>query len=90
MWGTYRALVANLMTASPRVLSSGWRSTASVIARRCRARTSGPLGYSHDIVYTVPEGITITLPKPTEIVITGIDRQKVGQVSAEIRALPHA
>ena len=43
------------------------------------------LGYSHDIVYPIPEGITIAAPKPTEIVITGIDRQKVGQVAAEIR-----
>ena len=43
------------------------------------------LGYSHDVVYAIPEGITITTPKPTEIVITGIDKQKVGQVAAEIR-----
>jgi large subunit ribosomal protein L6 len=43
------------------------------------------LGYSHDIVYPIPEGITIAAPKPTEIVVTGIDRQKVGQVAAEIR-----
>jgi large subunit ribosomal protein L6 len=44
------------------------------------------LGYSHDIIYPIPEGITIAVPKPTEVVVTGIDRQKVGQVSAEIRA----
>jgi large subunit ribosomal protein L6 len=44
------------------------------------------LGFSHDIVYPIPEGITIAVPKPTEVVVTGIDRQKVGQVSAEIRA----
>ena len=44
------------------------------------------LGYSHDIVYPIPDGITIATPKPTEIVITGIDKQKVGQVAAEIRA----
>ena len=44
------------------------------------------LGYSHDIVYPIPEGITIATPKPTEIVVTGIDKQKVGQVAAEIRA----
>ena len=44
------------------------------------------LGYSHDVVYPIPEGITITTPKPTEILITGIDKQKVGQVAAEIRA----
>jgi large subunit ribosomal protein L6 len=43
------------------------------------------LGYSHDIVYAIPEGITIATPKPTEVVVTGIDKQKVGQVAAEIR-----
>ena len=44
------------------------------------------LGYSHEVLYPIPEGITITTPKPTEIVVTGIDKQKVGQVAAEIRA----
>ena len=48
------------------------------------------LGYSHDIVYPIPDGIAIATPKPTEIVITGIDKQKVGQVAAEIRDLPAA
>jgi large subunit ribosomal protein L6 len=43
------------------------------------------LGFSHEVVYDVPEGITVTVPKPTEIVINGIDKQKVGQVAAEIR-----
>jgi large subunit ribosomal protein L6 len=44
------------------------------------------LGYSHDVVYEVPAGVTVATPKPTEIVITGIDKQKVGQVASEIRA----
>src|SRR5262249_19308296 len=44
------------------------------------------LGYSHDIVYPIPEGITIAVPKPTEVVVTGVDQQKVGHVAAEIRA----
>ena len=44
------------------------------------------LGYSHDVIYPIPEGIAIATPKPTEIVVTGIDKQKVGQVAAEIRA----
>ena len=48
------------------------------------------LGYSHDVVYPIPEGIAIATPKPTEIVITGIDKQKVGQVAAEIREYPAA
>lgn len=43
------------------------------------------LGYSHDIEYEIPAGITIVTPKPTEIVVSGIDRQRVGQVAAEIR-----
>jgi ribosomal protein L6P/L9E len=55
-----------------------------------RAAVSGKtlqlqLGYSHDVNYPIPEGITIATPKPTEIVVTGIDCQKVGQVAAEIR-----
>jgi len=44
------------------------------------------LGYSHDVVFPIPDGIAIATPKPTEIVVTGIDKQKVGQVAAEIRA----
>jgi large subunit ribosomal protein L6 len=43
------------------------------------------LGYSHDVIYPIPEGITIATPRPTEVVISGIDKQKVGQVAAEIR-----
>jgi large subunit ribosomal protein L6 len=43
------------------------------------------LGYSHDVKYPIPEGIKIETPKPTEIVVSGIDKQKVGQVAAEIR-----
>ena len=43
------------------------------------------LGYSHDVIYPIPEGIEIVTPKPTEIVISGIDKQQVGQVAAEIR-----
>jgi large subunit ribosomal protein L6 len=44
------------------------------------------LGYSHDVVYPIPDGIEIKTPKPTEIMISGIDKQRVGQVAAEIRA----
>ena len=44
------------------------------------------LGYSHDVTYPIPAGIAIATPKPTEITITGIDKQQVGQVAAEIRA----
>jgi large subunit ribosomal protein L6 len=44
------------------------------------------LGYSHDVVYPIPEGITVTVPKPTEITVSGNDSQRVGQVAAEIRS----
>ena len=87
MWGTYRALVANLIEG----VTKGYERKLEINGVGYRAALQGKtlqiqLGYSHDIVYPVPEGITITLPKATEVVITGIDRQKVGQVAAEIRA----
>jgi large subunit ribosomal protein L6 len=87
MWGTYRALVANLIEGVTKV----YERKLEINGVGYRAALQGKnlqiqLGYSHDIVYPVPEGITITLPKATEVVITGIDRQKVGQVAAEIRS----
>jgi large subunit ribosomal protein L6 len=87
MWGTYRALVANLMTG----VTKGFEERLEISGVGYRAAVQGKnlqlaLGYSHDVVYPVPEGIAITTPKPTEILVTGIDKQKVGQVAAEIRA----
>jgi large subunit ribosomal protein L6 len=87
MWGTYRALVANLIEG----VTKGYERKLEINGVGYRAALQGKnlqiqLGYSHDIVYPGPEGITITLPKATEVVITGIDRQKVGQVAAEIRS----
>jgi large subunit ribosomal protein L6 len=86
MWGTYRALIANLMTG----VTKGFEQKLEITGVGYRAAVQGKnlqlqLGYSHDVVYAIPEGITIATPKPTEIVVTGIDRQKVGQVAAEIR-----
>jgi large subunit ribosomal protein L6 len=86
MWGTYRALVANLVTG----VTKGFEEKLEINGVGYRAAVQGKnlqlaLGYSHDVVYAIPEGIAITTPKPTEIVVTGIDRQKVGQVAAEIR-----
>jgi large subunit ribosomal protein L6 len=86
MWGTYRALVANLMTG----VTKGFEERLEINGVGYRAAVQGKnlqlaLGYSHDIVFPIPEGIAIVTPKPTEIVITGIDKQKVGQVAAEIR-----
>jgi large subunit ribosomal protein L6 len=87
MWGTYRALLANLITG----VTKGFEEKLEITGVGYRAQLQGKtltvaLGFSHDIVYTVPDGITIAVPKPTEIMISGIDRQKVGQVAAEIRS----
>jgi len=87
MWGTSRTLVANLVTG----VTKGFERRLEINGVGYRAAVQGKnlqlsLGYSHEVNYAIPEGIVIATPKPTEIVITGIDRQKVGQVAAEIRA----
>ena len=86
MWGMSRAVLANLIAG----VTKGFERRLEITGVGYRAAVQGKnlqiaLGYSHDIVYPIPEGITIAAPKPTEIVVTGIDRQKVGQVAAEIR-----
>jgi len=86
-WGTYRTLVNNLMTG----VTKGFEEKLEITGVGYRAAVQGKnlqlqLGYSHDVVYPIPEGIAIVAPKPTEIVVTGIDGQKVGHVAAEIRA----
>jgi large subunit ribosomal protein L6 len=85
-WGTSRTLVANLIAG----VSKGFEQRLEINGVGYRAAVQGKnlqlaLGYSHDVIYPIPEGITIATPRPVEIVITGIDRQKVGQVAAEIR-----
>jgi large subunit ribosomal protein L6 len=87
MWGTYRSLLANVMTG----VTKGFERRLEVTGVGYRAAVQGKmlqvqLGYSHDIAYPIPEGITIATPRPTEIVISGIDGQMVGHVAAEIRA----
>ena len=87
MWGTSRTLVSNLMTG----VTKGFERKLEITGVGYRASLQGKnlqiaLGYSHDVIYPVPEGITIVTPKPTEILVSGIDKQKVGQVAAEIRA----
>ena len=87
MWGTSRTLVANLVTG----VTKGFERKLEITGVGYRAAVQGKnlqlaLGYSHDVVYPIPEGIPIATPKPTEITITGMDSQKVGQVAAEIRA----
>ncbi len=86
MWGTSRTLVANLVTG----VTKGFEKKLEISGVGYRAAVQGKnlqiaLGYSHDVVYPIPTGISIATPKPTEVVVSGIDRQKVGQVAAEIR-----
>ena len=85
-WGTARTLVNNLMTG----VTKGFEEKLEITGVGYRAAVQGKnlqlqLGYSHDVVFPIPEGITIVAPKPTEITITGSDKQKVGQVAADIR-----
>jgi large subunit ribosomal protein L6 len=86
MYGTARAQVANLVTG----VTKGFEKKLEITGVGYRAALQGKnlqlaLGYSHDVIYPIPEGIAITVPKPTEIVIAGSDSQRVGQVAAEIR-----
>jgi large subunit ribosomal protein L6 len=87
MWGTYRSLLANAMTG----VTKGFERRLEISGVGYRAALQGKnlqvqLGYSHDIVYPIPEGIAIAVPRPTEVVVSGIDEQKVGHVAAVIRA----
>ena len=87
MWGLSRSLVNNLVTG----VTKGFEQRLEITGVGYRAAVQGKnlqlsLGFSHEIKYPIPEGITVATPRPTEVVISGIDRQKVGQVAAEIRA----
>ena len=86
-WGTARTLVNNLISG----VTKGFEEKLEINGVGYRAAVQGKqlnlqLGYSHDINYPIPQGIAIATPKPTEIVITGVDKQQVGQVAAEIRS----
>ena len=86
MWGMSRTLVANLIAG----VTEGFTKKLEITGVGYRAAVQGSnlqlqLGYSHDITYPIPQGIQVQCPRPTEIVVTGIDKQKVGQVAAEIR-----
>jgi large subunit ribosomal protein L6 len=88
LWGTSRTLVANLITG----VTNGFERRLEITGVGYRAAVQGKnlqiaLGYSHDVVYPIPQGITIVTPRPTEVVITGMERQQVGQVAAEIRSM---
>jgi len=85
--GTMRAIVANMVQG----VKSGFEKRLSLVGVGYRAQAQGnkvnlTLGFSHPIVHALPEGVKAETPTQTEIVIKGVDRQKVGQVAAEIRA----
>jgi large subunit ribosomal protein L6 len=85
-WGMSRSMVANLVEG----VSGGFKRELELVGVGYRAAMQGKdlklsLGYSHDVIFEVPAGITVTVPKPTEIIIEGIDQQQVGQVAANIR-----
>jgi large subunit ribosomal protein L6 len=85
-WGMSRTQVANLVEG----VSTGFKREMEITGVGYRAAVQGKvlklsLGYSHDVDFAIPEGVTITTPRPTEIVVEGIDQQVVGQVAANIR-----
>ena len=87
LWGTTRALVNNMVAG----VSTGFSKTLDISGVGYRAQVQGKnlqlqLGFSHDVVYPIPAGVTIKCEKPTQITISGADPQRVGQVAAEIRA----
>ncbi|SEN82108.1 LSU ribosomal protein L6P [Loktanella fryxellensis] len=86
-WGMSRSMVENLVTG----VTTGFRKELEINGVGYRATMQGDkvlklaLGYSHDVNFEVPEGVTVTAPKQTEIIVEGIDQQLVGQVAANIR-----
>lgn len=87
MSGTMRALVNNLLTG----VSNGFEKKLNVVGVGYRAQAQGSnlnlsLGFSHPVVYAMPEGVSVQTPTQTEIVLSGMDKQVVGQAAAEIRA----
>jgi len=87
MWGTSRARINNLVKG----VSEGFTKKLDIVGVGYRAQVQGKvlklaLGFSHDVDFPIPEGITIACPQPTQIEISGNDKQRVGQVASEIRA----
>ena len=86
-WGMSRTMVQNLVTG----VSAGFKKNLEINGVGYRAQVQGNvlklnLGYSHDVDFAIPDGVTITSAKPTEISVEGADQQQVGQVAANIRA----
>ena len=87
MWGMQRTLVDNLVVG----VATGFLKELEIVGVGYRAQMRGKdlvlaLGYSHEVVHKIPEGVSIECPTPTQIKISGADRQRVGQTAAEIRA----
>ena len=87
MWGTARARISNLVQG----VSEGFTKNMEITGTGYRASVQGSnlnlqLGFSHDVVYPIPQGITVKCERPTAISISGADKQAVGQMAAEIRA----
>jgi len=85
-WGMSRTMILNILDG----VTKGFEKRLEINGVGYRASMQGKnlqlaLGFSHDVLYPIPEGISIVVPKPTEIVVSGIDKQQVGQVAAEIR-----
>ncbi|MAW85771.1 MAG: 50S ribosomal protein L6 [Phyllobacteriaceae bacterium] len=85
-WGMSRTMIANILTG----VKDGFEKKLEISGVGYRAAMQGKnlqlsLGFSHEVVYQTPDTVTIAVPKPTEIVVSGIDKQVVGQVAAEIR-----
>lgn len=87
MWGTMRALVANMVTG----VTTGFERKLLLVGVGYRAQAQGDklnlsLGFSHPVIHQMPEGVKVETPSPTEILIKGIRKDRVGQVAAEVRA----
>jgi len=86
MWGMQRTLIQNMVTG----VTEGFKKELEINGVGYRAQMQGKaiklnLGFSHDVIFEPPQGITLETPKPTEIIISGIDKQLVGEVAAKIR-----
>ena len=86
-WGMSRTMIFNIVSG----VKDGFEKKLEINGVGYRAAMQGSdlkltLGFSHDVIYKVPEGIKIACPKPTEVVVSGIDKQKVGQAAAKIRS----
>ena len=87
MAGTFRSLIANMVTG----VTTGFEKKLEIVGVGYRAQAQGKklnlsLGFSHPVVYQLPEGVSVETPSQTEIVLKGSDKQQVGQAAAEIRS----